>query len=69
MIESASIIVTGMKCGGCETTVKNTVQALNGVLLVNASSKNDQVDVEFDDDKTTLDDIKTSITNAGFNVK
>jgi copper chaperone len=39
MIESASIIVTGMKCGGCETTVKNTVQALDGVLLVNASIK------------------------------
>ncbi len=69
MIESASIIVTGMKCGGCETTVKNTVQALDGVLLVNASSKNDQVDVEFDDSKASLDDIKTSITNAGFNVK
>jgi len=69
MIESASIIVTGMKCGGCETTVKNTVQALDGVLLVNASSKNDQVDVEFDDSKTSLDDIKTSITNAGFNIQ
>ncbi len=69
MIESASIIVTGMKCGGCETTIKNTVQALDGVLLVNASSKNDQVDVEFDDSKASLDDIKTSITNAGFNVK
>lgn len=69
MIESASIIVTGMKCGGCETTVKNTLQALDGVLQVNASSKNDQVDVEFDDDKITLDDIKTSITNAGFTVK
>jgi len=69
MIESASIIVTGMKCGGCETTVKNTVQALDGVLLVNASSKNDKVDVEFDDSKTSLDDIKTSITNAGFNIQ
>jgi len=69
MIESASITVTGMKCVGCETTVKNTLEALDGILLVNASSKNDQVDIEFDNAKISLDDIMASISNAGFNVK
>lgn len=68
MIETASISVTGMKCGGCENTVKTTLEAVEGVLLVTASSKNDQVDVEFDTDKISLDAIKTSITGAGFNI-
>ena len=69
MSESASITVTGMRCGGCETTVKTILTTLDGVLSVHASSKNDQVDVEFDTDKTSLDTIKTTITDAGFNVK
>jgi copper chaperone len=68
MIESASIKVTGMKCGGCETTIKNTLETLDGVLSVNASSRNNIVDVEFDTDKIGLDDIEASITKAGFKV-
>lgn len=69
MSESASITVTGMRCGGCETTVKSIVGLIDGVLVVNACSKNDQVDVEFESDKTNLDAIKAVITDAGFNVK
>ncbi|NOU15790.1 MAG: heavy-metal-associated domain-containing protein [Methylococcaceae bacterium] len=69
MSESATLTVTGMRCGGCESTVKNIVGLIDGVLVVNASSKNDQVDVEFENDKTCLDTIKTAITDAGFTVK
>lgn len=69
MNESTSITVIGMKCGGCETNVKSTLEALDGVSLVNASSKDNQVDVDFDNDKISLDVIKASIVGAGFEVK
>ncbi|MEE7627030.1 heavy-metal-associated domain-containing protein [Methylobacter sp. Wu8] len=69
MIESVSLTVTGMKCGGCEANVTNKLNAVDGVLSVNASSKNKEVDVEFDTEKTSLDVITDAIIDAGFTVE
>ncbi|MCK9637854.1 MAG: cation transporter [Methylobacter tundripaludum] len=69
MIESVSLTVAGMKCGGCEANVTNKLNAVDGVLSVNASSKNKEVDVEFDTEKTSLDVITDAIIDAGFTVE
>ncbi|MGR8940310.1 MAG: heavy-metal-associated domain-containing protein [Gammaproteobacteria bacterium] len=69
MAESIELTVTGMKCGGCETTVKNKLSALDGVLSVTASSKEKKVGVEFDAAKTNLDAIKAAIIETGFSVE
>lgn len=58
-----------MKCGGCEANVMSKLQAIDGVLSVNASSKDKQVNVEFDTGKTSLDAITEAITEAGFTVE
>ena len=52
MTESVSLTVIGMKCGGCEANVTSKLKAIDGVLSVNASSKNNEVNVEFDAEKT-----------------
>ncbi len=57
-----------MKCGGCETNVTSKLKAIDGVLLVNASSQNKEVNVEFDAEKTSLDVIAAAISDAGFTV-
>ncbi len=69
MTESVSLTVTGMKCGGCETNVSTKLQAIDGVLSVHASSKDNEVKVEFDADKTSLGVITDAITDAGFTVE
>lgn len=69
MSESIILTVTGMKCGGCETNVTNKLQAIDGVLSVSASSKNNEVNVDFDSGKTSLDAITSAITDAGFSVE
>ncbi|MDP3875911.1 MAG: heavy-metal-associated domain-containing protein [Methylobacter sp.] len=69
MSESITLTVTGMKCGGCETNVTNKLQAIDGVLSVSASSKNNEVNVDFDSGKTSLDAITSTITDAGFSVE
>ncbi|MGZ4958045.1 MAG: heavy-metal-associated domain-containing protein [Methylomonas sp.] len=69
MSESASITVTGMKCGGCENTVTTKLTALSGVLSVKASHADKRVDVEFDPSQVDLDDIEDAITDAGFTVE
>ncbi len=69
MSESVSLEVTGMKCGGCETTVKKKLNAMEGVISVEAMNKENKVDVEFDSDKTNVEAISAAITEAGFKVE
>ena len=69
MTESVSLTVIGMKCGGCETNVTTKLKAIDGVLSVSASSKSNEVNVEFDTGKTSLDVITEAIIDAGFTVE
>lgn len=68
MTESISLTVIGMKCGGCEANVTGKLKAIDGVLSVSASSKDKEVNVEFDGEKTSLDVITDTIIDAGFTV-
>ncbi len=69
MNESVSLTVTGMKCGGCEANVTGKLQAIDGVMSVKAASKDNEVYVEFDAEKTSLNVITEAITDAGFSVE
>jgi len=69
MNESVTLTVTGMKCGGCESNVINRLKAVEGILSVKASAKDNEVSVEYDAEKTDLDAITEAITEAGFSVE
>lgn len=67
--QEVTLNVTGMKCGGCESNVKGKLTGLDGVLSIDASSKENSVSVKFDEASTSLDEIKQVITEAGFTVE
>ena len=69
MSETIELTVTGMKCGGCENSVKEKLSAIAGVSAVTADFKAKLVAVEFDKTATDLDTIKSVITQAGFTVE
>lgn len=69
MAETSVLAVTGMKCGGCENTVKTSLQAVDGIISVTPAFKENQVTVEFENEKVNLDTIKSVITQAGFSVE
>lgn len=69
MTESISLTVTGMKCGGCESSVSEKVGAIDGVISVKPMHKENRVDVEFDATKTSQEEIVQVITDAGFSVE
>ncbi len=69
MSESISLAVAGMKCGGCESNVKTKLNAIDGVISVEAMNKENKVDVEFDAEKTSVEAISQAITDAGFVVE
>jgi copper chaperone len=68
MTELASLTVTGMKCGGCENNVTTKLKTLEGVKSATASSKNQEVKVEFDREQTSLKAIAQAITDVGYTV-
>ena len=68
MTESATLKVTGMKCGGCEANVINKLKTVAGVESSTASSKNQEVQVEFDAGQTNIEAITKAITEAGYTV-
>ncbi len=69
MSESATIAVSGMKCGGCENTINTAVSAIDGVLSVKASHQDKKVEVEFDPSKTDIEAVEDAIEDAGFTVE
>jgi copper chaperone len=68
MTESASLTVTGMKCGGCENNVTTKLKSMAGIISATASSKDKLVNVEFDSQKIDLKAIADAITDAGYTV-
>ncbi|MCX8083613.1 MAG: copper ion binding protein [Calditerrivibrio sp.] len=60
--------VSGMSCHHCKMAVEKEVGKLVGVSSVTAFPKENRVEVEFDDSKVSLDMIKDSIEEAGYEV-
>jgi copper chaperone CopZ len=68
MIESLTLTVTGMKCGGCEANIIEKLSAISGVISVTASAKNNEVSIDYNNELTDIATIKSAIKDAGFEV-
>ena len=68
MTTTVKLTVTGMKCGGCENTIKQALTSKEGVLSVAAKHSENWVEVEFDEAVLEEDDIIEFIEEAGFTV-
>ncbi|KAF3978369.1 MAG: heavy-metal-associated domain-containing protein [Methylococcales symbiont of Iophon sp. n. MRB-2018] len=66
MAESISLAVTGLKCAGCESNVSTQLNNIEGVITVNASTKESKVEVTFDSSKTNSAAISQAISDAGY---
>ena len=49
MTTSDNITVDNLKCGGCENTIKKTLQKIRGVEKVSIHPENNQIDVMHDE--------------------
>ncbi len=65
-METATIKVDGMSCGGCVKSVTGVLTALDGVASADVSLERKQAVVEFDAGKVTRDQLKAAIEDAGF---
>jgi copper chaperone len=68
MMETLTLNVTGMTCGGCENAVKRGLARLDGVGEVAASHADARVVVTFDPNRVSPDEIRTRIGAMGYHV-
>lgn len=60
--------VEGMSCGHCVSAIEDNVGKLNGVSHVKVDLDKAQVDVEFDSSVVTLNQIKETIKEEGYDI-
>lgn len=68
MMETLTLNVTGMTCGGCENAVKRGLARLDGVGEVTASHAVARVVVTFDPNRVSPDEIRARIGAMGYQV-
>jgi len=68
-MENVTLNVSGMSCGHCVKAVEENVGKLTGVQEVKVDLENGKVKVAFESEKLSLDTIKETIDDQGYEVK
>jgi copper ion binding protein len=67
-IQTVNFDVKGMTCASCEEHVKHAVNELDGIVNVKASYEKANVEVQFDNTKTSKEQIEKAINATGYKV-
>ncbi len=67
-MQTETLKVTGMTCGGCSSKVTKALKALSGVSDVDVSLATGKATVQFDEQKTSPDQLKSAVKDAGYGV-
>jgi copper chaperone len=68
-MENVTLKVSGMSCGHCVKAVEGSVGKLNGVEKVSVDLDNGQVQVQYDSSAVSLEQIKETIDDQGYDVE
>lgn len=67
-MSNVTLQVNGMSCGHCVKAIEESVGKLSGVANVTVHLSDGKVDVEFDSSKVTLETIKETIDDQGYEI-
>ena len=68
-MQTETLKVGGMTCGGCVSAVTKALRAVPGVKDVSVSLQAGEARVDFDESATSPDRLRTAVERAGFDVK
>jgi copper chaperone len=68
-MENVTLNVTGMSCGHCVKAIEGSVGELNGVQSVKVNLDSGKVDVSYNSSEITLETIKETIDDQGYDVQ
>jgi copper chaperone len=67
-MQTVTLGISGMTCGGCVRSVTNVLKALDGVAKAEVSLEKNNAVVDYDPDKVGIDQLKRSVEKAGFEI-
>ena len=67
-MQTVTLKVQGMSCGHCVSSVEGSVGGLTGVDEVKVNLAEGLVDVAFDESQVSLDKIKETIDDQGYEI-
>jgi copper chaperone CopZ len=67
-IQTVNLEIKGMTCASCEEHINHSVNQLNGILNVKSSYENENAEIEFDNSKTTIEEIEKAVNSTGYSV-
>ena len=65
-MEQTTLEVRGMSCGGCEETVVDALETLEGVVAVTADHEADEVRVEHEAGTVDVTALAAAVDGAGY---
>lgn len=66
-MQTESMNVTGMTCGGCASKVTKALTAVPGVVRVDVSLAG-KTSVDFDEKRTSIERLQSAVRDAGYGV-
>lgn len=60
--------VDGMTCGGCEASIRTALEHLSGVQVLEASHEEGTVEILYESDANSRDDLVGAVEEAGYEV-
>jgi copper chaperone len=67
-METVTLGISGMTCGGCVRSVTNVLTALDGVAKADVSLEKRSAVVDYDPARVAVEQLKRSVVEAGFEV-
>lgn len=68
MTKKESYLVEGMTCSGCERAIQRIVANLQGVETSKADLQSASLEVSYDPNAVTIDEIKTAVNKIGYKI-
>ena len=67
-IQTINLEIKGMTCTSCEEHINHSVNQLNGIVNIKSSYENGNAEIEFDNSKTTIEEVEKAVNSTGYSV-
>lgn len=68
-MKTETLKVNGMSCGGCAINVAGALKAVEGVNDAHVSLENREATVDYDETRTSSEQLKSAVRHAGYEVE
>ncbi len=66
--QTINIKIEGMTCNSCEEHINHSINQIDGIINVESSYKNGNTEIEFDNSKTTVEEIEKAVNSTGYSI-